>query len=44
MHAKPSELGSAMVPDPHERDQWNWYAIKAYRAMVSTFLEGKEPK
>lgn len=33
-HAALTALGAAMVPDPHERDQWCWFAVKAYRVMV----------
>jgi hypothetical protein len=35
MHKALSDLGSAMVPDQHERDQWTWFAVKAYRAMLA---------
>lgn len=35
MHAALTALGSAMVPDPHERDQWCWFAVKAFRAMLA---------
>lgn len=33
MQAVLAALGNAMVPDPHERSQWCWFAVKAYRAM-----------
>lgn len=34
MHARLTNLGRALVSDAHERDQWCWFAIKAYRAMI----------
>jgi hypothetical protein len=34
-----SALGRATVQDEHERDNWCWFAILAYRAMISEALK-----
>jgi hypothetical protein len=35
MHGAVSDLARALIEDPHERDQYAWFAIKAYRAMIA---------
>ncbi len=35
MQAALTGLGRAMIGDAHERDQWCWFAVKAYRAMIA---------
>jgi hypothetical protein len=37
-----TDLGRATVPDEHERDQWTWFAVKAYRAMLSSLPPAPE--
>lgn len=43
MHTALNELGRITVSDEHERDQWNWYAVRAYRAMLQAAAEPPTP-